>query len=263
MRFCLRFGGTRVFPAFLFLLLGLDGCALLKRQGAFPSVGIGEVLTRIEAQSASIEDFQGRAQIRMWGIGPNQTAWLRMFFRKPDQMKLQVDGAFGIRVLELSLSGNQLRAYLPTLDRFIDEPGQSFWQNWVGLKIDNSEMRGMLLGTSSLSRSDSPEVSEFRRTEEGYLLVVEKGAFVRHLRVDGWDLTPTEEEVWDRSGGLVGRRTMTHMKDVDGMRLPEKIELTQGARHIEITFLSRRVNRGFPDDHLELNIPPEVEHSEN
>jgi outer membrane lipoprotein-sorting protein len=217
------------------------------------------VLTRLEAQAAGIEDFEGRAQIRMWGMGPSQRAWLRLFCKAPDRIKLLVDGAFGIRVLELSLSGDRLRAYFPTSDRFIEEPSEAFWRNRVGMEIENTDVRDILLGTVSASPSDSMYVSEFRRTEEGYLLVVEKGAFVRKVCVDGWDLTPTEEEMWDRSGGFIGRRTMTHFKNVDGVRLPERIELTQGAHRIEITFLSRRVNRGFPDERLQLSMPEERE----
>jgi hypothetical protein len=231
---------------------------MLRRRGPFPHIGVGEVLSRLEAQAAAIEDFEGRAQIRMWGMGPSQRAWLRIFFRTPDRMKLLVDGAFGIRVLEASLSGDRLRAYFPTSDRFIEEPTGAFWRNWVGLEIENSEVGDMLLGTVSVGPADSMYVSEFRRTQEGYLLVVEKGAFVRRLSVDGWNLTATEEEMWDRSGRFLGRRTMAHFKNVDGVRLPERIELIQGAHRLEITFLSRRVNRGFPDERLELRLPDTV-----
>ena len=258
MRFRSRFKRTLRLTALVFLLCGLGGCSMLRRRGPFPCVEIGEVLTRLEAQTAGIENFEGRARIRIWGMGPSQMAWLRMFYKAPDRIKLLVDGAFGIRMLEASLSGDGLRAYFPTSDRFIEEPGGAFWRNYVGLEIENSDMRDFFLGTVSVGPSDSMYVSEFRRTEEGYLLVMEKGAFVRKVSVDGWDLTPTEEEVWDSSGGFIGRRTMAHFKKRNGLLLPERIELTQGAQRIEITFLSRRVNRGFPDERLQLSMPEEM-----
>jgi len=56
----------------------------------------------------------------------------------------------------------------------------------------------------------------------------------------------------------VGRRTMTHFSNVDGILLPEQIELTQGTHRIEITYLSRRVNRELSDKHLELRLSDEV-----
>ena len=245
-----------------FLLCMLCGCSMLRRRGPFPHIEVGEVLSRLEEQAAGIEDFEGRAQIRMWGMGPNQRAWLRLFYKAPDRLKLHVDGAFGIRVLEASLFGDRLRAYFPTSDRFIEEPTGAFWRNWVGLEIENSDVKDILLGTVRVGPADSMYVSEFRRTQEGYLLVLEKGAFVRRLSVDGWDLTATEEEMWDRSGRFLGRRTMAHFKNVDGVRLPERIELTQGAHRLEITFLSRRVNRGFPDERLHLRLPEEMEDQE-
>ncbi|MCK5119619.1 MAG: DUF4292 domain-containing protein [Candidatus Latescibacteria bacterium] len=245
-----------------FLLCMLCGCSMLRRRGPFPHIEVGEVLSRLEEQAAGIEDFEGRAQIRMWGMGPNQRAWLRLFYKAPDRLKLHVDGAFGIRVLEASLFGDRLRAYFPTSDRFIEEPTGAFWRNWVGLEIENSDVGDILLGTVRVGPADSMYVSEFRRTQEGYLLVLEKGAFVRRLSVDGWDLTATEEEMWDRSGRFLGRRTMAHFKNVDGVRLPERIELTQGAHRLEITFLSRRVNRGFPDERLHLRLPEEMEDQE-
>ncbi|MCD6336282.1 MAG: DUF4292 domain-containing protein [Candidatus Latescibacteria bacterium] len=245
-----------------FLTGMLCGCSMLRRRGPFPHIGVGKILSRLEAQAAGIEDFEGRAQIRMWGMRLNQRAWLRLFYKTPDRIKLFVDGAFGIRVLEASLSGDRLRAYFPTSDRYVEEPTGTFWRNWVGLEIENSDVGDLLLGTVSIAPCDSIYVSEFRRTQEGYLLVLEKGAFVRRVSVDGWDLIPTAEEMWDRSGQLLCQRTMTHFKNVDGVRLPERIELIQGARRLEITFLSRRVNRGFPDERLELRLPEEAETQE-
>ena len=247
-----------------FVLFGLFGCSVLRRRGPFPHVGLGEILSRLEERTVGIEDFEGRAEVRMWGMGSIRRAWLRVFFKKPDRMKLQVDGAFGIRVLEVLFCGGRLTAYFPTEDRFIEEPSETFWRNWVGLEIGWPDVRDVLLGTVSLGRADSVYVSEFQRTDEGYALVVEKGAFVRRLRVDGvayaskWDLAATEEEVWDRSGHFIGRRTMGHFRKVDGVFLPERIELTQGKQRVEIAFISRRINRGLSDKHLELSVPEEM-----
>jgi len=257
-RFHRMIGRSFRFAVLALVLCGLCGCSVLRRRGPFPRVGVGEILSRLEESAAKIENFEGRAEIRMWGMGPNRRAWLRVFFKAPDRMKLLVDGTFGMRVLEASLWGEWLRAYFPTEDRFIEEPSEAFWRNWVGLEIGWPDVRDMVLGTVSLGRADSVYVSEFQRTEEGYLLVVEKGASLRRLRVDGWDLVATEEEVWDRSGHFVGRRTMAHFRKVDGVLLPERIELTQGTQRIEIAFISRRVNRGLLDKRLELSVPEEM-----
>lgn len=255
MRFSSRYQRMLGLAVLTFGLCVLCGCSVLRRRGPFPHVGLEEILSRLEAKTAGIEDFEGRAEVRMWGMGPNRRAWLRMFFKAPDRMKLQVDGAFGMRVLEASLWGERLRAYFPTSDRFVEEASGTFWRNWLGLEVGWSDVRDVLLGTASLGRADSVYVSTFERTDEGYLLVVEKGAFVRRLRVDGWDLAVTEEEVWDRFGRFIGRRTMAHFKKVDGVLLPERIELTQETRRMEITFISRRVNRGLSDERLELSVP--------
>ena len=52
---------------------------------------------------------------------------------------------------------------------------------------------------------------------------------------------------------------MGHFKKVDGVFLPERIELTQGKQRVEIAFISRRINRGLSDKHLQLRLPEGVE----
>jgi hypothetical protein len=241
-------------PVFFFsLLLSCAGPQALKR--SLPADTAADLLKIASDDVARLRTFEGEARVSLRLEGARQKGLALVLFRSPD-LKVDVTGPLGIRLMTAAASGEHLRIFLPRSNELYEgrADGDAL-RRVTGVDLGAWAPWQALLGVAS---ADPGRVEGFEREGERLIIRVKEGDGARRLAFDARGLTLAEEEVYDRSGGLVVRRRMWDYRDVDGVVLPRRIVLSQGEDEVRIEYTDWKLNQGVAEERLRMRAPEDV-----
>jgi len=184
-----------------------------------------------------------------------QTVRAFILYRAPDCMKVDVMGMLGGSALTAVSGEGKAEIYLPREKQLIvDYEGGYVLFRLAGIDLRFCDPASMFLGIVPLSDG----VIEVERSGDRYLVVVQENGAVRRVWIEGDSYVPVEEEIYDASGDLLLRRTMSRYEKIGGARLPRRIDILDGRNSVRIEFRRRRANRGIKEDRFRLNVPSGV-----
>lgn len=239
----------------LSVLFVFMGCSSIGRRVPI-EVDAGYVLDRIKDNVDGLQDFEGQAEVYVWRQGMNQQVFMRVLFKRPDLLRVEVYGPLGVSLFKMSLRGEWLTLYAPMADRFVVEPVEGgLLQGIMGFDLRPEELRDALLGTMHVGPGDLEHVARFERREGAYWMVVKKAGRIHELAVDDRRWTVLEDDVFNAHGELIVRRTMRRFVNVHGVALPRSVELVRNGDRIQIEFTSQRANLGLSEYRFEIRDP--------
>ena len=246
----------------LSLFLLLPACAM--RPPGLPDVGPvqtpEEILHIVSARTEGLRDLKADARLTLHIDGVRQGASARFYYRSPDALKLDVTGPLGTGILFALARDDSLAVYLPRDNHYLKGPAEEVLYSITGVNLEYYDARRAILGLPGLSPLDLPRIARFEAPQGRFLLEIRDPLWTRRIYLDRRTLVVLEERILSRTGDLLSRRLMDDYRDENGIVLPRRIHILQGADQIRIEITRRSVNAGLSDDRFRLRIPSDVIH---
>lgn len=237
-----------------FIFSSCAGPQALKRH--LPADTAADLLKIASDDIARLRTFEGEARVSLRLEGVRQKALALVLFRSPSDLKVDVTGPLGIRLMTASASGEDLRVFLPRSNELYEGRADGdVLRRVTGVDLGAWAPWRALLGVAP---ANSGRVEGFEREGERLIVRVREGAGTRRLTFDAQGLTLAEEEVYDREGRLVVRRRMSDYRETDGVVLPRRIALSQGEDEVRIEYTEWKLNRGVEEERLRMRVPQDV-----
>jgi hypothetical protein len=236
------------------LLLSCAPSGRLRRPSPAPTASdLANLLARDIAPLTSLE-AEARVSLRLRGIRQNASALV--LFRRPADLKVEVTGPFGVRLMTAVASAESLRVFLPrTQELFEGRTDEDVLYRVTGVGLDAWLPWQAILGVTSL---DTARVESIRETEGRIRVRVREGNGSRELAFRSTDGTPCSEEVRDAEGRVLVRREMEGYREADGIVLPRRLTVAQGDDAIRLEYRRLRVNPEIAPEHFRLIVPEGV-----
>jgi len=242
-------------PVFLFfLLLSCAGPGALRRH--LPADTADDLLKIAAGDVARLRSFEGEARISLRLEGVRQRGSALVLFRRPHDLKVDVTGPIGVRLVTAVASGDSLRVFLPrSNDLYEGRADGAALRRIIGVDLRAWAPWRAMLGVVA---GDPGQVEGFEREGDRLVVRLRGASGTRRLTFDARSLTLSREEVYDREGALVARREMSGYREVDGVVLPRRIALFQGEDEVRVEYTDWRLNRGVEEERLRLRAPEGV-----
>ena len=238
----------------LLFLLSCAGPPPLHRH--LPSPTAADLLKIASDDIARLQSLEGEARISLRLEGVLQGASALVLFRRPSDLRLEVTGPLGVRLLTAVALRDSLRAFLPRTNNLYEGPADGdVLRRITGVDLGAWAFWRAVLGIALL---DAAQAGELQQEGNRLIVRVREASGSRRLLFDARSLTLSEEEVYDPAGRLVARRVMSDYREVDGVVLPRRIALFHGGDEIRLEYGEVKVNGAIVEDAFRLRVPEGV-----
>lgn len=234
-------------PCVPLLLLGLImGCAPTASIVRERNLSFEQVFERVRERNEKISTLRGEGTITIEGPESSNSGSFDLNLRKPDSLRVEFSGPFGIRVGTLMLSRSQFIFYNSLEHRaIVGTPDGTSFSSLFNLKLQFDEILRAFTGEfPSTSTNDS--LVRFTSDQEGYLAVFKSGELTREYRIDGDIPVVTSYRLLDASGAALVT-AMASESDLEG-----KVTMPM---LIRVIFPKERRSISVAYDEVEVNEP--------
>lgn len=246
--------------SFLMMLLS---CAPTKELHKTPANrSAQEVIDAVNAYRASVSTFEANGSISVESPTFINSGSFELWLKRPDSVRVDVEGPFGIRVASALFAHNRYLFYNSFKNEVID--GEFDAKNmpvFMNIRIDPADVVDTFCGTRAfLSGETTPD--SFSIGEDSYTLLFRHKHEKTRYRVDGETLRITGIEHIDSTGEVWSEEKFTYEKRDDGTTAPESIELRQERLQSSILLYYDHVHVNEPIAAMLLEIPSDARHVE-
>lgn len=247
---------SRLLPVACCLILFLSCAGPPPLRRTLPSPTAADLLTLASEDLARLRAFEGEARLSFRLKGVRQDASALILFRSPGDLRVEVTGPLGVRLLTAVASGDTLRLFLPRSNELYEGRSDGdILRQVTGVNLGAWTPWRVLLG---VAQADSGTGGVLRR--EGNLLTVkiDESGGGRRLGFDGRSLALSEEVVFDAEGRDILRRTMSDHREAGGVILPRRVAVFEDGDEIRLEYREVKVNGEIPGEAFRLRVPEGV-----
>ena len=245
----------QILPYFLVLAL-LSGCASAPRLLPLTEVaGPRDLIDLVHAHYDSLRTARIRSKVSLEIEGVRQKATSLVFFDRQDRLKMEVNGSLGISIMSASLRGDSMTVYLPGDHGYLDGPAARVLYQVTGMNLAFYDIQQVIMGLPTLQGA-AEHVTSFKVRENHFVLDLDDGVLRKQIWIQRRGAVVSREDIFGARGELLSSLRLGDYTDVAGCRLPQSVEIRQGANHISWTVESAKVNEGIDASVFRLVMPP-------
>ena len=215
----------------------MAGCGSLKHTLAPAEMtpDTREPLMRLSLRNAALTTFKGMGTVRLsTKEGERRTARVAWIGEAPDKLRLSVLNIGGLPTTTMAADGNyffmashapkkffKTRASNPSLDKLI------------GIHLKTREILQILRGRVPMREFDLANAETDPQTKDVKLTLSSRwGRVLEKIVLSGDDQTPKAVEMFESSGNLVYALKLSDIREVDGLKVPFRIEIASNDGHL-------------------------------
>ena len=253
-------GSRTLAPSVLIpLIILFCGCASAPNLSLAPTIaGPRHLIRHILAHTDSLHNARVRSRVSLEIEGVRQKATSVVFFDRPSDLKMEVNGTLGVNIMSAKFWGDSLRVYLPGDNGYLDGRAAGVLYQVTGMNLAYYDIQNIILGIPTLSVKDADHVTGFQTTADHYILDMHLGPVRRRLWVDRVRVAVTREDIFDTHGAVLSQLRLSGYETHPGCLLAGNIQIDQGANHITWSVESVRTNAGVDRSVFDLTMPTSV-----
>jgi len=249
--------------AFIASVLILTSCAPTKEIHRPPaSRSAQEVIAAVNAHQAMVTTFEAKGSISVESPRFINSGSFELWLKRPDSVRVDVEGPFGIRVASALFAHNRYVFYNSFNNEVID--GTFEKRNspmFMNIRIDPADVVDTFCGTRKfLPEETAPD--SFSIGEDSYMLLFHHRNAKTRYSVDGETLRITRIEHIDSTGAVGSEEKFEFEVRDDGTTNPQSIELKQDPLQSSVLLYYDRVKINEPVAAMYLDVPPDARHVE-
>ena len=242
-------------------LLIMTSCAPTKELHRTPANrSAQEVINAVNAHQGTVTTFEAKGSISVESPRFINSGSFELWLKRPDSVRVDVEGPFGIRVASALFAHNRYVFYNSFNNEVIDgtfEKKDS--PMFMNIRIDPTDVVDTFCGTRTfLAEETMPD--SFSVGEDSYtLLFHHKDAKTRYC-VDGETLRIIRIEHIDSTDEVGSEEKFEFEKSDDGTTNPQSIELRQKRLQSSVLLYYDHVHVNTPVAAMLLDVPPDARH---
>ncbi len=217
-----------------------------------------EVIEAVNAYRATITTFDGKGSISVESPSFVNSASFELWLKKPDSVRVDVEGPFGIRVASVLFAGNDYVFYNSLKNEVMTgDLRREDLPMVMNIRVNPEDLIDTFCGARSFlpeeTRPDSFIIGEgaytlfFRHKNSGTRYTVDG----RTLRITGVDHLDSTGAVWSEERFDFDRRD-------DGTPVPQSIRLNYDSRESSLSLYYDNVHVNDPVASMTLSVPADA-----
>lgn len=149
---------------FIALLCALSSCIKQPLQPTTPVVDNAEMLQWIQARQVQHQSLSALAQVKMTQNGKSWSTTQALLVETPNRLRIDMINFFGQLLVQLSVNGPQLNAYVPRdQTHYFGMPTLDNIKRFTGLPLPITDLVALLLGKMPLGIVETAQVSAWEK----------------------------------------------------------------------------------------------------
>lgn len=237
----------RLLPVLLPFCMVLS-CAPVKQTLSEKTFSADEVLRKVSERNTNLKTLRGDGVITVESLEGSNSGSFDVWLKKPDSLRAEFSGPFGIHVGTLGLTRDKFLFYNWMENHLISgTPDGKTLQSVFRLTMKFEEVLNAFAGEFPIGAGT--EIPAKFYVEEGqYVLVYHNTDGTKEFRIDGDEFIITSYRVMDAEGKSIVNAFASRIEETETMPMPTlmRIIFPKDRRSVTISY-----------DDIELNVPVE------
>ena len=234
----------RVSPIPAAVILFLIGCTPQQHIVRERNLTADEVIKRVHDRNSLVTTLSGSGAITVETQETSGSGLFTAYLKKPDSLRVEFHGPFGIHVATLKLSKDQFLFYNRRENTAVaGKPDGTTLQSLFHLKIRFDEVLNAFAGEFPLDREED-SLAQFSVDEGLYVFLYQNKDGTKEFRVDGDNFLVTSYRILDHEGAaaLIASTSRTTKSDEVTMPSLLRVVFPKERRSITIAYNSIHIN---------------------
>lgn len=229
--------------ALLFVLLSL-GCGSTTPVVHVRSLSLDEVLRRVQKRDYSVSTLKGEGNITVESPEASNSGSFEADLKKPDSLRVELRGPFGIHIGTLLLSSSQFLFYnWRDNTATIGKPDGSILKSMFRLSLRFDEILKVFTG-EFFPTTNTDSLESFTVQDDLYVIRYRGSEGVKEYRVDGETFVVTSYRLLDSEGKATVVAIASRLDNVADTPMPKllRIILPKERRSVTIAYGDLNIN---------------------
>ncbi len=222
------------------------GCAPSQKIISPRTLTMPEVLQRVRERNEKILTLKGNGNITVESPAESNSGSFDVMLKKPDSLRVEFSGPFGIHVGTLTLSPEHFLFYNWRNNHAVTgKPDGTTLRSIFRLKMEFSEVVNAFTGEFPIALSRDSAV-QFSVADELYVVKYKTDEGTKEYRIDGDAFVVTSYRLLDGDGKSIVNAFASRVDNIDTIEMPKLIR---------VIFPVERRSVTIAYDDIEFNIP--------
>jgi outer membrane lipoprotein-sorting protein len=208
----------RFLPVLLVVVVLLGGCVstkkLIRRER---TMALNDVLLEVGARNSKVHSLKGDGSITVESPEGSNTGSFDAYLKKPDSLRVELNGPFGIHIGTLTLSREQFLFYNRMENTaIVGKPDGTTLRSMFRLKMKFDEVIHAFTGEFPSAAADD-SLERFYVYDDQYVIKYHTQDGSKEYHIDGDTFIITSYRVYDNSGNISLAADATRIESGDDM----------------------------------------------
>ncbi|MBI4548677.1 MAG: DUF4292 domain-containing protein [Ignavibacteriae bacterium] len=231
---------------FVLVFTFLSGCTSTRKITREMNLSLDEVLRRVHERNTKIQTIKGDGTITVESPETSNSGSFDVYLQKPDSLRLEFRGPFGIRVGTLTLSREQFLFYNWRENvAVVGKADGKMFASMFKLKMKFDEVINAFTGEFS-STSDGDSVVRYSIESDYYLVKYRTPDGAKEIYIDGNEFVVTGYREFNNDGEVTLTAIADQLDNEEDVTIP---------RLLRVIFPTERRSVTIAYDDVEINVP--------
>lgn len=255
---------TKYFSTFNFIVAvfavgDFSGCSSTVQTTTDHSLSASDIIASVNAHADSIQTFTAYGSINIETPTMNQGAGFDLAVKKPDSVRISVEGPFGITVAKALFTKQRFIAYNALNNTIYDgDPSKGL----RSLPMMSSFPPEVLIDAmSGVRRFTDTEIEpdSFYTTNKFYTIVLSDKKYTTKFKIDPASLRISNVKTFDTDGELLWEETYTYRQSENGEWRPSSARIAVPNKPITLDISFDEVTINEPIESMLITLPDDAE----
>ncbi len=236
-----------------------SGCSSTEQTTTDRSLSASEVITSVNANADSIQTFTAYGSINIETPTMNQGAGFDLAVKKPDSVRILVEGPFGITVAKALFTKHRFIAYSALNNTIYDGDPSKGLQNLPMMSSFPPEV--LIDALSGVRRFTDAEIEpdSFYSTNKFYTIILSDKKYTSKFKIDPASLRISNVKTFDADGELLWEETYTYRQSENGQWRPSGARIIVPKKQITLDISFDEVTINEPIGSMLITLPDDAE----
>lgn len=242
----------------VFLVAGFVSCTSTRKITYDRALSLKEVLKRVQERNDKIKTIQGKGTITVESSEKSNSGSFSVDLKKPDSLRMELHGPFGIRVGTLMLSREQFLFYnWMENTAVVGKPDGKTLNSLFRLKMQFDQILNAFTGEIQ-KEDDRDTLDGFTVENNLYIIRYHFGKVKKEYRIDGDAFIVTDYRITDENGETVITAHASEIEDFEDIPSPKflRIIFQKERRSVTVAYDDLLFNENVT---CSFNVPKQAE----
>ena len=239
----------------------LSSCAPTKElHRPIPNRSPQEIIDAVNSRRAEITTFDAKGSISIESPSMINSGSFELWLKKPDSVRVEIEGPFGIRVASALFAGDHYLFYNSFRNEVMTGDLRSDALPMIlNMRINPEDLINTFCGVRTfLPQETRPD--SFATGEDSYVMFFRHPRVSTRYTVDGNSLAITEIEHVDSTDAVLGEEQFEFQTGKDGATMLQSIRFNENKSESSVSLFYDKVHVNGPVAAMSLSVPPDARH---